>query len=214
MYPQRQERVKSEFEERVVSVDRVSYTVAGGRRMRFRALVVIGNRAGKVGMGVAKAGEVQSAVQKAVASAKKRLIEVPIVNETIPHTVDTWFGSAHVFLKPARTGTSVIAGGSVRAVIELAGIKNILSKTLGSNNKINNVAATIEALRSLRLAPYQQLDGQAKVVVVEPAETNEGSDTETESAVDAEIKTEVETKEVKTTEKAKPKARKSAKESK
>lgn len=145
----RQEKPKSEFEERVVSVDRISYTVAGGRRMRFRAVVVVGNRAGKVGMGIAKGSEVAVAVQKAVASAKKRLIKVAITNETIPHAVQTRYGSATVLLRPARPGTSVIAGSSVRAVIELAGIKNILSKALGSNNKINNVAATLAALRQV-----------------------------------------------------------------
>ncbi|MBI4175161.1 30S ribosomal protein S5 [Candidatus Berkelbacteria bacterium] len=145
----REERVK-EFDERVVSIDRVSYTVAGGRRMRFRALVVIGNRQGRVGMGIAKAGEVQAAVQKAVAAAKKRMITVPIVRETIPHAIEMKYGSGRILLKPAPAGTSVIAGGSIRAVIELAGIKNILSKRLGSNNKINNVMATLEALRRLR----------------------------------------------------------------
>lgn len=146
----RDDKPKSEFEERVVSVDRVSYTVAGGRRLRFRALVVVGNRQGRVGMGVAKAGEVALAVQKAVTAAKKALISVPIVHETIPHSVVCHFGSAHVLLKPARAGTSVIAGGSIRPVIELAGIKNIRTKSLGSNNKINNISATLKALSSLR----------------------------------------------------------------
>lgn len=148
-----EEKPKSEFEERVVSVDRVSYTVAGGRRLRFRALVVVGNRQGKVGMGVAKAGEVATAIQKAVVAAKKKLITAPIVRDTIPHSVTVNFGSARVLLKPAPAGTSVIAGSSVRAVIELAGIKNIRSKALGSNNKINNVAATLLALRQLRVRP-------------------------------------------------------------
>ncbi len=145
------DKPKSEFEERVVSVDRVSYTVAGGRRLRFRALVVVGNRAGKVGMGVAKAGEVAAAIQKAVTAAKKSLITAPIINDTIPHSINVSFGSARILLKPAPAGTSVIAGGSVRAVIELAGIKNISSKVLGSNNKINNVTATLRALEKLRL---------------------------------------------------------------
>lgn len=142
---------KPEFEERVVSVDRVAYTVAGGRRLRFRALVVVGDREGRVGMGVAKAGEVASAIQKAVAAAKKRLVRVQTVHDTIPHAIQVTYGSAVVLLKPAPAGTSVIAGGSVRAVIELAGIKNIRSKVLGSNNKINNVAATIEALQRVRI---------------------------------------------------------------
>lgn len=170
----REEKPKSEFEERVVSVDRVSYTVAGGRRLRFRALVVVGDRQGRVGMGVAKSGEVQTAVQKAVAAAKKRLVTVPIVRETIPHAVTSRFGSAYVLLKPARPGTSVIAGGSVRAVIELAGIKNILSKSLGSNNKINIVTATIEALKALRVpSPASVTSSQVEATVTGKQETSE-----------------------------------------
>ena len=132
-----QPREKKEFEERVVTVDRVSRTVKGGKRMRFRALVVIGNRAGRVGMGLGKAGDVQGAIAKAVTQAKKHLISVPIVNGTIPHEATTKFGAARVFLKPAPAGTSIIAGGPIRAVIELAGIGNILSKIIGSTNKIN-----------------------------------------------------------------------------
>lgn len=192
------DKPKSEFEERVVSIDRVSYTVAGGRRLRFRALVVVGNRAGKVGMGVAKAGEVQAAVQKAVASAKKHMVTVPIIAETIPHAVNMRFGSAHIFLKPARPGTSVIAGGSVRAVIELAGIKNLLSKVLGSNNKINNVSATIEALRSMRPAPYQTLDkDKAAKAAVEADAT--ASDATAEPVVTAETAAQAKTKVAKKT---------------
>ncbi|MCA9388378.1 30S ribosomal protein S5 [Candidatus Berkelbacteria bacterium] len=143
---QPREKEKKEFEERVIEIDRVSRTVKGGKRMRFRALVVIGNRKGKVGMGLGKAGDVQSAVKKAVKVAKRDLIEVPIVNDTIPHEVTVKFGGAQVFLKPAAAGTSIIAGGAVRAVIELAGIRNILSKIIGSSNKINNVRATIKTL--------------------------------------------------------------------
>ncbi|MBI4185557.1 30S ribosomal protein S5 [Candidatus Berkelbacteria bacterium] len=150
-----QPKEKKEFEERVVAVDRVSRTVKGGKRMRFRALVVIGNRAGKVGMGIGKAGDVQGAIAKAVSQAKKHLIVVPIVNETIPHEATTKFGAATVFLKPAPTGTSIIAGGPVRAVIELAGIHNILSKIIGSTNQINNVTATLQTLARLRLGAHQ-----------------------------------------------------------
>ncbi|MGI6103117.1 MAG: 30S ribosomal protein S5 [Patescibacteria group bacterium] len=149
---EREERVEEEFEERVVEIDRVSRTVKGGKRMRFRALVVIGNKKGKVGMGVGKAGDVQSSIQKAVNQAKKHLIDVPIVNDTIPHETTHKYGSAVVFLKPAAAGTSIIAGGPVRAVIELAGIRNILSKIIGSSNKINNVRATLETLASLKVA--------------------------------------------------------------
>jgi small subunit ribosomal protein S5 len=141
---------KSEFEQKLVDIARVVRIVAGGRRFRFRATVVIGNRKGKVGVGIGKAANVTSAVSKAVAFAKKNLILVPIVDGTIPHEVTVDYGGAKVFLKPARPGTGVIAGGPVRAVVELAGIKNILSKMQGSANKLNNVQATILALKNLR----------------------------------------------------------------
>ncbi len=142
---------KNQMEERVVSVDRISRTVAGGRRIRFRVLVVVGNKNGKVGIGLAKSNEVAGATTKAVRMAKKHMITVPVKNDTIPHEVSYHFGSAHVMLKPAPAGTSVIAGGPVRAVVELAGIRNVTSKILGAtSNKVNNVMATFEALKSLR----------------------------------------------------------------
>lgn len=141
---------RSEFEERIIQVDRVTYVVAGGKRLRFRVLVVIGDRKGRVGYGIGKATEVPESVKKAVTEAKKNLVTIPIINGTIAHELNYHFGAAHIFLKPAKAGTSIIAGGSVRAVLELAGIKNILSKILGTSNKINNVKATIEALTTLR----------------------------------------------------------------
>lgn len=147
------EKEKKEFEERVIEVNRVSRTVKGGRRLRFRALVAIGNLHGKVGIGLGKANEVAVAVTKAVNRAKKNIIEVPIINDTIAHEVRARFGGAYIFLKPAAPGTSVIAGGTIRTVIELAGIKNILSKAFGSSNKVNNVQATFLALGSLRRSP-------------------------------------------------------------
>lgn len=140
---------KKEYDEQVIHIDRIARTVAGGKRIRFRAAVVIGNRNGKVGIGVAKGGEVIIAVQKAINKAKKNLIEVPIVNETIPHEITQSFGAAYVLLKPAQKGTGIIAGGAVRAIADLAGIKNLISKILGSQNQINNLQATIEALKSL-----------------------------------------------------------------
>ena len=144
---------KNPFEERVVEVNRISRTVAGGRRMRFRALVVVGNRNGQVGIGLAKSNEVASATAKAVRRAKKSLITVPLANDTIPHAVTMHYGSAQVILKPAPAGTSVIAGGPVRAVVELAGIRNISSKIIGgTSNKLNNVMATFMALKSLKPA--------------------------------------------------------------
>lgn len=142
------EKRDSEYEERVIEVNRVARTVAGGRRIRFRALVVIGNRKGKVGMGIAKANDVSEAVRKAVAQAKKHISIVPIINGTIPYHVTYKFGSAVVMLKPAATGTSIVAGGSVRAVAELVGITDLLGKMLGSASKVNNITATIKALSS------------------------------------------------------------------
>jgi small subunit ribosomal protein S5 len=143
------EKKEKEFEEKVVQIDRVTYVMAGGKRMRFRALVVIGDRNGKIGVGVAKAAEIPKAVEKAVNQAKKRLIEVPIKNGTIPYEIKYKYGPAHILLKPASEGTGIIAGGPIRAVVELAGITDILSKMLGSENKINNVFATYFALKEL-----------------------------------------------------------------
>ncbi len=140
---------EAEFEKRVLQVDRVARTVRGGKRIRFRALVIMGNRSGKVGIGIGKAAEVVDAVGKASKVAQKNLIEVRIVNETIPHRIDMHSGSAHIILKPARPGTSIVAGGAIRVICELAGIKNIVAKILGTANKINNAKATIEALMIL-----------------------------------------------------------------
>ena len=142
-------REPKEFDERVVQIDRVTRVVKGGRRLRFRATVVIGDKKGRVGVGVAKGSAVVLSIQKAVAKAKKNMITVNLQETTIPHEVETVFCGARVFLKPARPGTGVIAGGAVRAVVEVAGIKDILSKMIGSSNKINNVYATFEALKSL-----------------------------------------------------------------
>lgn len=142
---------KPEFEEVVVEVNRVTRVVKGGRRLRFRALVVVGDRNGRVGAGIAKGQEVQSAVQKASLSAKKNLVKVPITeNRSIPHDIEVSYGATQVVLKPAAVGTSVIAGGPVRAVVTLAGIENILSKSIGSNNKMNVVMATMNALKNLQ----------------------------------------------------------------
>lgn len=147
---------KPEIEDRVISIDRISRTVKGGRRIRFRALVVIGDRSGKVGIGVAKANDVQGAIAKAKAKANKDILEVPIVNDSIAHIVNFTYGTTKVLLKPAPQGHSIIAGGSVRAVVELAGIKNIVSKLIGSSNAINSAMATYMALKSLDKSPVRR----------------------------------------------------------
>jgi small subunit ribosomal protein S5 len=144
------EAVKREFEQKIVEIKRVTRVVAGGKRMRFRALVVIGDKKGRVGVGLRKGADVSEAVNKAVNAAKKTLVTVGIVDGTIPYEVKWKYKSSVVFLKPARPGTGVIAGGAIRQVLDMAGVKNILSKMLGSSNKVNNVMATYEALSKLR----------------------------------------------------------------
>jgi small subunit ribosomal protein S5 len=153
--PQRQgsrpgvEQEEKQFDERVVHIDRVARVVKGGRRFRFRALVVLGDHKGKVGIGIAKGADVTAAVTKATEVAKKHIIIVPIYNGTVPHDAEAKVGGARILLRPAGPGTGLIAGGVVRTVLEVAGINNCLSKSLGSTNKANTAYATIATLQKI-----------------------------------------------------------------
>ena len=140
----------SELKEKVVAINRVAKVVKGGRTFRFSAVVVVGDENGHVGVGNGKASEVPDAIKKAIEDAKKNLVEVPVINYTIPHEYLGKFGSAKVLLKPAEEGTGIIAGGSVRPVLELAGYRNIRTKILGTNNPRNVVYATIEGLKAMQ----------------------------------------------------------------
>ena len=149
---ERREEPQSEFKERLVAVNRVSKTVKGGRNMRFVALVVVGDEKGRVGVGMGKAKEVPEAIRKANEDAKKHMVTVPLAGTTIPHEMTGYYSTAKSVLIPAPEGTGVIAGGAARPVLELAGIKDIRTKSFGTNNKINTVKATIEGLKLLRSA--------------------------------------------------------------
>jgi small subunit ribosomal protein S5 len=145
------EEKKEEFESKLLDLARIAHTRAGGRKMRFRALIITGNKEGKVGIGLAKGGDVALAIEKATRLSKKNLIEIPIGQDTIPHEVSAKVGAARVILRPQRKGRGLVAGGTVRVVCTLAGIRNISSKILGrTGNKINNARATIEALKKLK----------------------------------------------------------------
>lgn len=141
---------KSEYEEEVLQIDRVTRVVKGGRRLRFRATVIIGNRNGKVGLGIGKSNEVVGAIKKAIHQAKKNTLIVPIKNGTIPHEVSIKYKSAKLMMMPASPGTGIKAGGAIRKIVELAGVKNMLSKMFGNNNRITNAKATMLALATLK----------------------------------------------------------------
>ncbi|MBN8659479.1 MAG: 30S ribosomal protein S5 [Candidatus Melainabacteria bacterium] len=146
----KRERVESEWEEKIIQVRRVTKVVKGGKKLSFRAVVAVGNGKGQVGIGVGKAAEVISAIQKGVVDAKKSLVNVPLVGSTIPHQIVGKRGSSRILLKPAAKGTGVIAGGAARAILELAGVGDVLSKSLGSRSPLNVARATIDGLKGLR----------------------------------------------------------------
>lgn len=155
---------KDEFDERILDIARVTRVMAGGKRMRFRVCVAIGDHKGKIGTGVGKGADVTAAVKKAVNQARKAIIDVPLVNDTIPHEVHNKFCAARILFKPAAKGKGVIAGGVVRVILELAGVKNITSKILGSKNKLSNALCTIEALKGLKKVENNKVEEKKKVV--------------------------------------------------
>src|SRR5437879_619111 len=160
---------RSDVTERVVSLNRVAKVEKGGRRFSFSALIVVGDMNGRVGAGLGKAREVPEAIRKGVEIAKRNMVSVPMVGTSIPHEVRYKWGAAKIMLKPAAPGTGVISGGAMRAVIELAGIKDILTKSLGNNNPINTVRATMNALQSLRTAQeIAELRGKEVEEIVGP----------------------------------------------
>lgn len=186
---------EKEFDERVLEVSRVSRVVKGGRRIRFRALVAVGDRKGRVGVGIGKANEVSIAVQKATTKAKKNLVRVPIINGTIPHEIIAEHGAARVLLRPATEGSSVVAGGAVRNIVELAGITDILGKILGSNSLINNALAVVSGLSHFNPRIVEKLQKYAEYQdrkEIKPAKTLVAESTETPKVTEPEIKKPVE----------------------
>lgn len=161
----RDDRPKDDMEQRILEVARVTRVMAGGKRMNFRACVAIGDKKGNVGVGLGKGADVTMAVNKAVNRAKKTMVNVPMINETIPHEVRLKMGAAKQLFKPAKKGRGVIAGGVTRIILELAGVKNVTSKALGSNNKVNNARCTIEALRQLRRTEVKDENKKEEVKV-------------------------------------------------
>ena len=146
----RQEREPREFEQKILDLARVTRVTKGGKSMRFRTCLIIGDKKGRVGMGVAKGTDVATSVEKAFRQAKKNLVTVPLINDSVPHRVEMKYGAAQIILKPAPVGTGLKSGGPVRVVLELAGVPNAVTKILGSNNKINNAKAIFAALRSFK----------------------------------------------------------------
>ena len=166
-----------EFDQRTLDLARVTSVTKGGKRMRFRALVVAGDHKGRVGFGLAKGADVQIAVNKAGRKAQKAIVRIPLLGGTIPHSTNAKFGAAMVLLKPAPKGTGIKAGGATRAVLELLGVQNVVAKTLGSKNKINNVLATMKALTSLSLS-VKERRGKTPAETIASPEADKASQTE------------------------------------
>jgi small subunit ribosomal protein S5 len=152
---------EGKYDEEIISINRISRMTAGGRRMRFRCSICIGDKKGQVGIGVAKSNDISKAINKAKRQAEQNILNVEIVDGTIPHELETRYSGAHILLKPAAPGTGIIAGGVVRKVLELAGIENVLSKSFGSQNKLNNLRATIKALENLNQTIKQQNENKS-----------------------------------------------------
>jgi small subunit ribosomal protein S5 len=193
-------REPKEFEEQVIQISRVTRVVKGGRKLRFRATVAIGNKKGKVGIGIGKSHEVTGAIQKAIAQAKKEMITVNLDQQTIPHEIKVKFKAAKILLLPAGPGTGIIAGGTIRKVLELVGIKDILSKSFGTTNKINITRATVQALESLRVTPRMARRKKAEVNKAEAKKTEAPKKDKKKEEVKAEKKAPAAKPEVKKTE--------------
>lgn len=204
-------REPKEFDEQVIQISRVTKVVKGGRRLRFRATVAIGNRKGKVGIGLGKSNEVTGAIQKAIAKAKKHMITVPLDGSTIPHDIKIKYKSSLILLLPAAPGTGIIAGGTIRKVLELTGVKDILSKSYGTTNKVNNTKGIFEALKKLRETPFmiaRRASAKGKESVPKKEETK------TEKKIEKKTETKTETKVEKKTEETKPVKKEVEKENK
>ncbi|MFH1533435.1 MAG: 30S ribosomal protein S5 [Nitrospirota bacterium] len=184
-------REPKEFEEQVIQIDRVTKVVKGGRRLRFRATVAIGNKKGKVGIGIGKSNEVTGAIQKGIAKAKKYMITVPLDGSTIPHDIKNKYKSSIILLLPAAPGTGIIAGGTIRKVLELTGVKDILSKSYGTTNKVNNTKGIFEALSKLKVTPFMEKRANAKRAKQAEHPKNEKPKTEEKSEEKIEEKSEV-----------------------
>lgn len=196
-----------EFDEQVIQISRVTKVVKGGRRLRFRATVAIGNRKGKVGIGLGKSNEVTGAIQKAIAKAKKHMITVPLDGSTIPHDIKIKYKSSLILLLPAAPGTGIIAGGTIRKVLELTGVKDILSKSYGTTNKVNNTKGIFEALKKLRETPFmiaRRASAKGKESVPKKSEENKTETKTEETKTEKKTETKTETKVEKKTEETKP----------